>query len=150
MESLELVILLGLLHFVHLSSSLDRRSYSLNASRMFYCESYFQFFTHSFNRTSFHLDIHIWTSKAPFKAKSSVWTAMFRPHKVVSLDVCVVWCEFWSCSTSFFALFFSWLFMEYFVFGILSECWMCLRILDQFLLTSFAGFGKIKEAKSLW
>ena len=36
------------------------------------------------------------------------------------------------------------------LFGIFGECWVCPRALDQFLLTSFVGFGRSKEAKSLW
>ena len=39
--------------------------------------------------------------------------------------------------------------MKYF-FGIFGDCWVCLATLDQFLVISFAGFGKRKEAKSLW
>ena len=33
---------------------------------------------------------------------------------------------------------------------IFGECWVCLRTFDLFLLTSFIGFGKNKEAKSSW
>ena len=36
------------------------------------------------------------------------------------------------------------------LFDIFGECWVCHRTLDQLLLTNFAGFGKRKEAKSLW
>ena len=36
------------------------------------------------------------------------------------------------------------------LFGIFGEFWVCPATLDEFLLTSFAGFGKRKEAKSLW
>ena len=35
------------------------------------------------------------------------------------------------------------------LFGIFGECWVCPKALDQFLLTSFTGFGRRKEAKSL-
>ena len=36
------------------------------------------------------------------------------------------------------------------LFGIFGECWVHPRTLDQLLLTSFAGFARRKEAKSLW
>ena len=36
------------------------------------------------------------------------------------------------------------------LFGIFGDCWGCPRALDQFLLTRFVGFGRKKEAKSLW
>ena len=36
------------------------------------------------------------------------------------------------------------------LFDIVGECWGCSRTLDRFLLTSFVGFGKKKEVKSLW
>ena len=35
------------------------------------------------------------------------------------------------------------------LFGIFGECWVCPRALYQFLLTSFVGFERRKEAKSL-
>ena len=37
-----------------------------------------------------------------------------------------------------------------FLTSIFGKCWVCFATLDQFLLTSFAGFGKKKEAKTLW
>ena len=52
---------------------------------------------------------------------------------------------------SFYVLYLSygWLFMECFVWHF-GEYWVCSATLDQFLLTSFVGFGRRKEAKSLW
>ena len=36
------------------------------------------------------------------------------------------------------------------LFDIVGECWVCPRTLDQLLSTSFIGFEKRNEAKSLW
>ena len=41
-------------------------------------------------------------------------------------------------------------FLWYTFFGVFGEGGVCPATLDQFLLTSFAGFGRRKEAKSLW
>ena len=36
------------------------------------------------------------------------------------------------------------------LFGAFGECWVCPASLDQCFLTSFAGVGRRKDAKSLW
>ena len=63
------------------------------------------------------------------------------PHKAISLDVCIM------CGASFESV--SHLFLHCpmadslwnTLFGIFGECWVCLAMLDQFLLISFMGFG---------
>ena len=155
-KSSELVGLLGLLDYVLLSSSPDKRLWSLDPFGLFTCKSYFQFLTHSLTPTSFLLDKPIWKSKAPSKVKSFNWTVMLnrintndmlqvqRPHKAISLDVCVMGRIHNQYLTHFCTI--MWLTL----FGIFGECQVCPVTLDQLLLTSFVGFGKNKEAKSLW
>ena len=73
-----------------------------------------------------------------------------RPHKAISLEVSIM------CGVSYELV--SHLFLHCPVadslwntlFGIFGECWACPTTFDQFLLTSFVGFGMRKEAKSLW
>ena len=84
-ESSELMVLLGLLNFVHLSSSPNKRLWSLDPSGLFTCKSFFQFLTHSSNTTSFHLDKPIWKSKAPSKIKSFIWIDVL--NKVNTNDI---------------------------------------------------------------
>ena len=158
----ELVGLLGILDSVLLSSSPNKRLWSLDLPRVFTCISYFQFLTHSLTITSFLLNKCIWKSKAPSKVKFFIWTIVLnkintndmlqvqRPYTAISPGVCIM------CGTSSESV--PPLFLHYHVadslcntlFGIFGECWVCPATLDQFLLTRFLGFGNNKEAKSLW
>ena len=74
----KLIVLQGLLDFVHLSSSPNKRFQFLDLSEKFTCNSYFQFLTHSLNTTSFLIDKPIWKSKAPSIVKSFIWTTMLN------------------------------------------------------------------------
>ena len=73
-----------------------------------------------------------------------------RPHKAISSDMYVmcgansesVYRLFLHCSVANF--------LWNTLFGIFGAGWVCPATLDQFLLTSFVGFGRRKETKSLW
>ena len=74
-----------------------------------------------------------------------------RPHKGIYLDMCVLCVgqiqnQYHIC----FCIVLWLIFYGTLCFGTFGECWVCPAILDQFLLTSFAGVGGGKEAKSLW
>ena len=155
------MVFLGLLPIALLSSSPDKRL-SLDPSGFLTRKSFFQFLTHSLNTTSFHLDKPIWMSKTPSRVKSFIWTAVLnkintndilqvqRPHKAISPDVCVM-CGVNTESVSHLFLHFPMVdFLWNTLFDIFGECWKCPTTLDQFLSTSFAGFERRKEAKSLW
>ena len=74
----------------------------------------------------------------------------FRLHKSISPYVCYVWDGF---KESIWHLFLHCLMADFLwntLLGTSGECWVCHVTFDQFLLTSFGGFGRRKEANSLW
>ena len=160
-ESPELVVLLALLNPVHLSSSLDKRLWSLDSSGLFTCKSFFQYLTHSSNTTSLLLDEPIWKSKAPFEVKSFIWTDVFNrinTNDILQFEDYIrlfpLMCVMYGMSSESVSHLFLHCPMVVFLwntlFGIFGKWWVSPATLDQLLLISFAGFGRRKEAKLLW